>query len=79
MFLIGSLGTGRRIGIAVRYCGAYIKQKEGIGDTAMLVCGKDHGTFPLEPVPMHEFGPDEIAAHKKAVGAVGPEDLISVK
>ncbi|WAR09913.1 HTXA-like protein [Mya arenaria] len=71
--------TGRRIGIAIRYCGAYIKQNDGIGDSAMLVAGKDHGTFPLESVPCREFGPDEVEAHRKAVGAVGPEDLIAVK
>lgn len=42
----------------------------------MLVCGKDHGTFPLEPVPQREFGPEEVESHRKAVGAVGPEDLM---
>ncbi|XP_045212191.1 L-threonyl-[L-threonyl-carrier protein] 4-chlorinase-like [Mercenaria mercenaria] len=72
-------GDGRRIGIAVRYCGAYIKQQQGIGDSAMLVCGKDHGNFPLEPTPVVEFGPDEVEAHKKAVGAVGPEDRIKAQ
>lgn len=72
-------GNARRIGIAIRYCGAYIKQKEGIGDSAMLVCGKDHGNFPLEPAPTAEFGTQEVEAHRKAVGAVGPEDLIKIK
>ena len=72
-------GEGRRIGIAIRYCGAYIKQKEGIGDSAMLVSGTDHGNFPLETIPTVEFGTQEVEAHKKAVGAVGPEDLIKIK
>lgn len=70
---------GRRIGIAIRYCGAYIKQRESIGDSATLVCGEDCGNFPLEPVPVREFGPEEVEAHKKAVSAVGPGDLIDMK
>lgn len=73
------VGEGRRIGVAIRYCGAYIKQRVGIGDSATLVCGKDHGNFPLEPVPVREFGNEEVEVHKKAVGAVGPGDLIAAK
>ena len=73
------IGSTRRIGIAIRYCGAYIKQKEGIGDSATLVCGQDYGNFPLEPVPKREFGEDEVKAHLRAVGSVGPQELIAAK
>ena len=73
------LGTTRRIGVAIRYCGAYIKQKEDIGDSAMLACGKDHGTFKLEPKPEREWGENEIKAHQEAVGPVGPQERIDVK
>ena len=72
-------GSVRRIGIAIRYCGAYIKQKADIGDSAMLVCGKDHGTFKLEPKPEKEWGENEVKAHREAVGPIGPQDLINAK
>lgn len=71
--------TSHRIGIAIRYCGAYIHQKGDIGDSATLVCGKDHGNFKLEPEPKTEFGADEMHAHSLAVGAVGPQNLIAIK
>lgn len=71
--------SSRRIGIAVRYCGSYVKQAEGIGDSVTLACGKDMGNFPLEPKPEMAFGEAELQAHQKAVGAVGPQELIQIK
>ncbi|KAL4240021.1 hypothetical protein ACF0H5_000816 [Mactra antiquata] len=69
----------RRIGIAVRYCGSYVQQQNGIGDSATLVCGKDFGNFELETEPVIEFGREEIESHQKAVSPVGPQHLIESK
>ncbi|XP_033746848.1 phytanoyl-CoA dioxygenase domain-containing protein 1 homolog isoform X2 [Pecten maximus] len=69
----------RRIGVALRYCGAYVKQKAEIGDSVTYVCGRNYGNFPLEPRPSQLFGEEEVLAHQKACGPVGPQDLIAVK
>ncbi|XP_060068657.1 L-threonyl-[L-threonyl-carrier protein] 4-chlorinase-like [Ylistrum balloti] len=74
-----NMSKTRRIGVALRYCGAYVKQKAEIGDSVTHVCGKDHGNFTLEPPPAQIFGENEVNAHQKACGPIGPEDLIAVK
>jgi ectoine hydroxylase-related dioxygenase (phytanoyl-CoA dioxygenase family) len=71
--------ASRRVGIAFRYCGAHVRQKGDIGDTATLVGGTDQGTFPLELAPKVEFGEEEMKRHAKAVGQVGPTELIKSK
>ena len=73
------LGSTRRIGVALRYCGAYVQQADSIGDSATLVAGKSHGTFALESPPSEDFGEKELENHRLAVGPVGPENLIVKK
>lgn len=57
----------RRIGLAIRYLPAHVRQTKG-RDTAMLVRGTDpYGHFDREPRPRRDFGDAEKAAHAAAV------------
>ncbi|MBL8671939.1 MAG: phytanoyl-CoA dioxygenase family protein [Alphaproteobacteria bacterium] len=51
----------RRIGLAIRYVPAHVRQAIGDGDTAMLVRGRDrHKHFELEPRPSRDFAPEDM-------------------
>jgi ectoine hydroxylase-related dioxygenase (phytanoyl-CoA dioxygenase family) len=57
----------RRIGLAIRYLPAHVRQTKG-RDSAMLVRGTDcHGNFDLEPRPREDLGEAELRAHAAAV------------
>ena len=54
----------RRIGFAIRYIPAYVRQLFG-DDTASLVRGEDcYGHFELEPRPERDMDPDILALHQ---------------
>jgi non-haem Fe2+, alpha-ketoglutarate-dependent halogenase len=56
----------RRIGYAVRYIAAHVRQLSGIPDAATLVRGRDrYGNFVHEPRPASDFHPDAVAFHTK--------------
>ncbi len=52
-----------RVGFAVRYIAAHVRQTAGERDSASLVAGRDHGTFDPEPSPKAEFDADAVAFH----------------
>jgi hypothetical protein len=55
----------RRIGFAIRYIPARIRQLEVQGDSATLVRGTDrHGHFELERAPRCDFGREEVDYHR---------------
>jgi chlorinating enzyme len=59
-----------RIGFAIRYLPAYVKQLSGNPDSATLVRGKDeYGHFELEPAPQSDFDPDAVAFHARVTEA----------
>jgi chlorinating enzyme len=52
----------RRIGLAIRYIPAHVRQTIGADDTATLVRGVDrHGHFEPEPRPVADFAPEGLA------------------
>ena len=56
----------RRIGYAVRYIAAHVRQLSGIPDAATLVRGQDrYRNFIHEPRPANDFHPDAVAFHAK--------------
>ncbi|MGH8601018.1 MAG: phytanoyl-CoA dioxygenase family protein, partial [Burkholderiales bacterium] len=58
----------RRIGMAVRYIPAHVKQLK-VRDSAMLVRGVDkYHHFDPEPRPQHDLDAQALAAHADAVG-----------
>lgn len=57
----------RRIGLAIRYLPAHVRQSKD-SDSAMLVRGVDeHGHFELEPRPKADLDADALRAHETAV------------
>lgn len=61
-------GTTRRVGFAIRYIPTRARQLQG-RTSALLVRGVDHfGHFEPEPLPAHDFAPDAVAFHARAVG-----------
>ena len=57
----------RRIGLAIRYLPANVRQTKG-RDSAMLCRGVDrYGNFDLEPRPQRDLGEEELRAHADAV------------
>jgi len=57
----------RRIGLAIRYLPASVRQTKG-RDSAMLVRGVDrYGHFDPEPRPKQDLGEAELAAHAEAI------------
>jgi non-heme Fe2+,alpha-ketoglutarate-dependent halogenase len=59
--------TDRRIGLAIRYLPAHVRQTKG-RDSAMLCRGEDrYGHFDLEPRPIYDLGAEELRAHAAAI------------
>jgi phytanoyl-CoA dioxygenase PhyH len=57
-------GEVPRIGYAIRYIAAHVRQTSGTRDSATLVRGADrYGNFELEPAPASDFHPDAVAYH----------------
>jgi ectoine hydroxylase-related dioxygenase (phytanoyl-CoA dioxygenase family) len=53
-----------RIGYAIRYVAAHVRQISGVKDSATLVRGTDrHGNFEHEPSPRADFDPETVAYH----------------
>lgn len=48
-------GGSRRVGLAIRYIAADVRQMAGMRGTATLVRGRDHGHFDLEAEPTGDF------------------------
>lgn len=60
----------RRIGVAIRYMAAHVKQIHG-RDSAMLVRGEDvYGHFDPDPEPMADLDEAALAAHQRAAERV---------
>lgn len=58
--------TQRRIGFAIRYMGAHVRQLGGFRDVATLVRGANRfDNFELEPVPRGELDPADIEYHQR--------------
>ncbi|MGX5806029.1 phytanoyl-CoA dioxygenase family protein [Bradyrhizobium sp. Arg314] len=58
----------RRLGIAIRYVAAHVKQTAGFKDSATLVRGTDkHGNFLAEPRPTKDFDPPVVAFYEDVV------------
>jgi non-haem Fe2+, alpha-ketoglutarate-dependent halogenase len=56
----------RRIGLAIRYIPAHVRQAIGAGDTATLVRGTDRfGHFEAEPRPTADFSAEGLAVQKQ--------------
>jgi hypothetical protein len=61
---------GPRIGVAIRYISATVKQASGMDDSATLARGRDQfGHFKLEPRPASLADPGALAAHRQSVEA----------
>jgi hypothetical protein len=57
----------RRIGFAIRYVGAHVKQAGGVRDKAMLVRGEDRWhNFDPENGASGEFLPEDLARHARS-------------
>jgi ectoine hydroxylase-related dioxygenase (phytanoyl-CoA dioxygenase family) len=55
----------RRVGFAIRYIAAHVRQQRDVVDTATLVQGLHvPGSFALEPSPAGELLPEDIAFHQ---------------
>ena len=62
-----NLSRDRRIGLAIRYLPAHVRQTQG-RDSAMLVRGTDrYGHFDPEPRPQRDLGEAELRAHADAI------------
>ncbi|MDQ6437385.1 phytanoyl-CoA dioxygenase family protein [Mesorhizobium sp. LHD-90] len=59
-----NLSSGPRVGFAIRYIPASIRQLDGLENSATLVRGRDHGTFVLEQEPEGEFHPEAVKRHR---------------
>jgi non-haem Fe2+, alpha-ketoglutarate-dependent halogenase len=58
--------TQRRVGFAIRYMGAHVRQVGGFRDVATLVQGANRfDNFAIEPVPRGELDPADIAYHQR--------------
>jgi non-haem Fe2+, alpha-ketoglutarate-dependent halogenase len=55
--------ANRRVGLAIRYISARIRQRGEARGTAVLVRGRDHGHFDLEQPPEAPFHPEARARH----------------
>lgn len=53
-----------RIGYAVRYIAAHVRQLTDVRDSATLVAGRDHGNFDPEPRPARDFDPPAVSFHR---------------
>lgn len=59
---------GPRIGVAIRYISAAVRQTSGMDDSATLARGRDrHGHFKAEPRPVALADPAALAAHRQSV------------
>lgn len=57
-----------RIGYAIRYVAAHVRQISGVKDSATLVRGTDrHGNFEHEPSPRADFDPEMVAYHAEVL------------
>jgi phytanoyl-CoA dioxygenase PhyH len=57
-----------RVGLAIRYVPTYVRQLSPIGDSALLVRGRDaYGNFEPEKQPEADLHPDAIARHAAIV------------
>lgn len=69
-----NLSNGPRVGFAIRYIPAAIRQTDGLENSATLVRGRDHGTFVLEQQPEGEFHPEALKRHRmvlrRAMGVI---------
>lgn len=55
----------RRVGFAIRYIAAHVRQERDMRDTATLVMGSNaEGNFILEPRPVGELLPQDVAFHQ---------------
>lgn len=57
--------THTRIGYAIRYIAADVRQLTDLRDSATLVAGRDHGNFDPEPRPAGDFDPGAVAFHRE--------------
>lgn len=60
--------TGARMGVAIRYISAAVKQASGMEDSATLARGSDrYGHFKPEPRPAALADPAALAAHRQSI------------
>jgi len=58
----------RRVGLGISYIPAHVRPIGSYRLSALLVRGRDHGTFDLLPSPAVEFDPAAVAEHERAYG-----------
>jgi hypothetical protein len=56
-----------RVGFAIRYIPAAIRQINGAPNSATWVRGRDHGHFEREQAPEAEFHPDAMKRHRRVL------------
>ena len=70
----------RRIGLAINYIRADVRQSVLEHDTAMLVRGQDRwGLYEAETPPVADFAPDAVAFHTRVAQARGAEITIGAE
>lgn len=62
-----NLTDSTRIGFAIRYAAAGVRQHGGTPISARLVRGRDHGTFTLEEPPSGRLSQQALATHRAAL------------
>lgn len=71
-----NLSDGRRVGLAIRYMAASVRQSLPVRDSVTLVSGQAPGDYyRLEVRPAAELDAASLAAHRSAVGPVFPEGM----
>jgi hypothetical protein len=70
----------RRIGFAIRYVGAHVRQVSGARDRGLLVRGSDpFGHFEPEEAASGEFRPEDLARHARSFDEPGPARATAAK
>lgn len=62
--------SSRRVGLAIRYVTARVRQTGRLREGAMLVSGRDGGGFDLRPVPSAAWDPEGLALHRQEMATM---------
>jgi non-haem Fe2+, alpha-ketoglutarate-dependent halogenase len=64
---VPNCGGGRRVGLAIRYIAADVRQTAGTRGTATLVRGRNFGHFDLEEEPEGDFDPAAMERYRSVL------------